>query len=58
MRAMISRFLADRAGATAVEYAMIVLVLSLAIVAGIGNATNSVVDFWLRLSNDFNDGFK
>ncbi|MEO5755879.1 MAG: Flp family type IVb pilin [Mesorhizobium sp.] len=36
------RFLEDENGATAVEYGLIVAVLSLAIVAGIGQALNAV----------------
>ena len=39
---MIRRFLRDNSAATVVEYGLIVAVLSLAIVAGIGTATNSV----------------
>jgi pilus assembly protein Flp/PilA len=39
---MIRRFLKDNSAATVVEYGLIVAVLSLAIVAGIGTATNSV----------------
>lgn len=36
------RFLIDRRGATAVEYGLIVGVLSLAIVGGLSQATNSM----------------
>ena len=36
------RFLKDETGATAVEYALIVAVLSLVIVAGVGTAGNSL----------------
>ncbi|MBO6903251.1 MAG: Flp family type IVb pilin [Rhizobiaceae bacterium] len=39
---MIKRFIEDRGGATAVEYGLIVAVLSLAIVAGVATATNSI----------------
>ena len=39
---MIKRFFHDRNGATAIEYGLIVTVLSLAIVAGVATATNSI----------------
>ena len=41
----ILRFLKDETGATAVEYALIVVVLSLAIVAGVGTAGDSLQYF-------------
>jgi pilus assembly protein Flp/PilA len=41
----IRRFLNDRTGATAIEYALIVVVLSLVIVAGVGTASNSLQYF-------------
>jgi len=37
----IRRFLKDETGATAIEYGLIVVVLSLAIIAGVGTAGNS-----------------
>ncbi len=40
-RQMLKRFLKDKAGATAIEYGLIVAVISLAIVAGVTNMTNS-----------------
>lgn len=39
---MVRRFLGDRSAATAIEYGLIVAVLSLAIVAGVSTASNSV----------------
>ncbi len=39
---MIKRFLSNNSGATAIEYGLIVAVLSLAIVAGVATTTNSV----------------
>lgn len=39
---MIRRFLKDRSGATAVEYGLLIGVLSLAIVGGVATATNAV----------------
>ncbi|KQU96131.1 pilus assembly protein PilA [Mesorhizobium sp. Root695] len=57
MKAVLRRFLKDEKGATAVEYGLIVAVLSLAIVGGIGQVSNSII--WLfsdnnsRLANAF-----
>lgn len=39
---MLKRFLMDRSAATAVEYGLIVAVLSLVVVAGVGTAANSL----------------
>ncbi|BAB50340.1 MULTISPECIES: Flp family type IVb pilin [Mesorhizobium] len=57
MKAVLLRFLKDETGATAVEYGLIVAVLSLTIVAGISQVFNSIT--WLfsdngsRLANAF-----
>ena len=57
MKAVLLRFLKDEPGATAVEYGLIVAVLSLTIVAGISQVFNSIT--WLfsdngsRLANAF-----
>lgn len=40
------RFLTDESGATAVEYGLIVAVLSLAVVAGIGQAAGALEYLW------------
>jgi len=40
------RFLTDESGATAVEYGLIVAVLSLAVVAGIGEAADALEYLW------------
>ncbi|PSJ54918.1 Flp family type IVb pilin [Pseudaminobacter soli (ex Li et al. 2025)] len=42
MRSFIRRFLKDQRGATAVEYGLIVAVLSLTIVAGVGKAGDAL----------------
>ena len=42
MKTLLHRFLEDETGATAIEYGLIVTVLSLAIVVGIGNAANAI----------------
>jgi pilus assembly protein Flp/PilA len=57
MKAVLQRFLKDENGATAVEYGLIVFVLSLTIIGGIGQVFNSLT--WLfsdnssRLANAF-----
>jgi pilus assembly protein Flp/PilA len=57
MKPVLLHFLKDETGATAVEYGLIIAVLSLTIVAGIGQVFNSIT--WLfsdntsRLSNAF-----
>jgi pilus assembly protein Flp/PilA len=38
----IRRFFADRSGATAIEYGLIIAVMSLVIVGGIGEAGNAI----------------
>jgi pilus assembly protein Flp/PilA len=49
MCVMVKRFLADRSGATAVEYGLLVGVLSLTIMAGVGSVGNSLENFWIRI---------
>ena len=43
---MLRRFWIDETGATAVEYGLIIAVLSLAIVSGVSAAMNAVSDLW------------
>ena len=57
MRAISRRFFRDRRGATAVEYAMIVVVLSLGILVGIGNTHNELENMFGRVAEKFNSGF-
>ena len=56
---MIRRFLADRNGATAIEYGLIIAVLSLVIVSGIGQAGNAISEMFAdqdrALQNAFNN---
>lgn len=42
MRATIQRFLGERAGATAIEYALIAVLLSIAAIVGFSTMANSV----------------
>jgi pilus assembly protein Flp/PilA len=57
MKAVLLHFLKDETGATAIEYGLIIAVLSLAIVGGIGQVSNAIT--WLfsdnssRLANAF-----
>lgn len=46
MQKKLRRFIEDETGATAVEYGLIVAVLSLAVVAGVGKAANSLEYLW------------
>lgn len=46
MRRLIGGFARDRDGSTAVEYAVIIAVLTLTIVSGIGLAGNSIEYLW------------
>ncbi len=46
MGRLIRRFLKDDAGATAIEYGLIVALLSLAIVVGVGTAGNQIAYLW------------
>ncbi len=50
MKTLLQRFVKDETGATAIEYGLIVAVLSLAIVGGIGQAFNAVE--WLFSDNN------
>jgi pilus assembly protein Flp/PilA len=56
---LIRRFLADRNGATAIEYGLIIAVLSLVIVGGIGQAGNAISEMFSNqdraLQNAFNN---
>jgi pilus assembly protein Flp/PilA len=46
MRPMIRCFLKDETGATAIEYGLIIAVLSLAIVGGVGTAADALNYLW------------
>jgi pilus assembly protein Flp/PilA len=57
MRATLKRFLTDRTGATAIEYGLIVAVLSLAVVSGIGNFSNSLQNMFGHFANTLDDSW-
>jgi pilus assembly protein Flp/PilA len=46
MKSCLRQFLSDEAGATAIEYALIIAVLSLAIVGGVGAAADALAELW------------
>ncbi|RWB26031.1 MAG: Flp family type IVb pilin [Mesorhizobium sp.] len=49
MKILLQRFLEEETGATAIEYGLIVTVLSLAIIGGIGQAADAIS--WLFSDN-------
>ncbi|QIA21691.1 Flp family type IVb pilin [Mesorhizobium sp. AA22] len=49
MKILLQRFLEDETGATAIEYGLIVTVLSLTIIGGIGQAADALA--WLFSDN-------
>lgn len=50
-RNMLRRFLDDESGATAVEYGLIVVVLSLTIIGGVGRFSNNFQEMFLSTSS-------
>ena len=48
---LLSRHCADESGATAVEYGVIIAVMSSVLVLGIGNAGNGIGAGWSNFSN-------
>lgn len=56
---LIRRFFADRKGATAIEYGLIIAVLSLVIVGGIGQAGDAISEMFAdqdrAVQNAFNN---
>ena len=50
------RFLRNTSGATAIEYGLIVVVLSLAIVAGVGSAGDKIEYMWGNNNSEINKG--
>lgn len=58
MRASVKKFLADRRGATAIEYGLIVAVLSLAMVAGFGTASNSLQNLFTGFATTIDESTK
>jgi len=55
MKARFFRFLKNETGATAIEYGLIVAVLSLAIVGGVSQVGNSLEALWTNSANALAD---
>ena len=53
---MIGSFVRDESGATAIEYGLILAVLSLAIVGGAGRVSNSLAYLWGNNNSRLNQG--
>ena len=58
MRTILCRFLVDRRGATAIEYGLIVGVLSLTIVAGFNTFTNAFTEMMNGFSNVIDESYQ
>jgi len=54
---LIRRFLAGESGATAIEYGLILAVLSLVIVAGIGQVGNAIEEMFANQDRDLQKAF-
>lgn len=54
---LIRQFLADRSGATAIEYGLIIAVLSLVIVGGVGRVGNAVSDMFANQDRALQQSF-
>ncbi len=55
MRRLISKFLRDTSGTTAIEYALILGVVSIAVVGGYAALANGVDNLYGFLNNEFSD---
>ena len=54
---LIQRFLADRSGATAIEYGLIIALLSLVIVGGVGQAGNAIGEMFANQDRALQEAF-
>lgn len=54
---MLKSFVRDESGATAVEYGIIVAVLSVTIVGGVGNALDAVKWLWSDTNSEISKSF-
>ena len=54
---MLNTFIKDETGATAVEYGIIVAVLSVTIVGGIGNAMEAIRWLWSDTNSELSQSF-
>ncbi|KQZ33359.1 pilus assembly protein PilA [Mesorhizobium sp. Root552] len=58
MARILQRFLNDETGATAIEYGLIVAVLSLAIIAGVGDAADALTELWNGNNSKLAEAFR
>lgn len=54
---LIRRLLSDESGATAIEYGLIIALLSLAVVAGVGQVGNEVSDMFANQDRELQKAF-
>ncbi len=55
---ILQRFLNDETGATAIEYGLIAALISLAIVAGVGNAADALAELWNGNNSKLAEAFR
>jgi pilus assembly protein Flp/PilA len=58
MARILQRFLKDETGATAIEYGLIVAILSLAIIGGVGGAAESLTELWNGNNSKLAEAFR
>jgi pilus assembly protein Flp/PilA len=58
MARILQRFLKDETGATAIEYGLIVAILSLAIIGGVGGAAESLTELWSGNNSKLAEAFR
>lgn len=56
MQNLISRFVQDESGATAIEYGLIAALIALAIITGAGALGNSINAKFTKIATTFNSG--
>jgi pilus assembly protein Flp/PilA len=54
---LVRRFFADRNGATAIEYGLIIAVLTLVIVGGVGQAGNAISEMFSNQDRALQEAF-
>lgn len=52
MTRLLKRLLGDQRGATAVEYALIIALVVLAIIGGLNNFSNQTIGMWNNVANE------
>jgi pilus assembly protein Flp/PilA len=58
MARLLQQFLSSETGATAIEYGLIVAVLSLVIIAGVGTAADALVELWNGNNSELANAFR